>query len=420
MKKKSIHAPTLSPPAQTDSSRISMIDALRGFALLGIIIAHMIDQYYAGILPKQYFNQTVSLMIDKVTLGFSLIMFQGKFYAIFSFLFGVSFYLQVSRKGSQPRVLLQFSWRLTILFLIGFLHHMHYFGDILTIYAMVGLILIISHRLPDKYLLILSLLFIIDIPGILMRIIRIIYNDFSLDDYIQRNQKSFLIYYETFKSGSYWELLIMNIDNFKGKIKYAFWLGRIDMTAGLFLLGFYIGRKRVFEDMAIYLSQIKNYLKKSVWGLLALTLFTFSFFVVASSLFGGMKEEIGIISGTTLLNIFNVLLATIYVCTFILLFQRPSWNRGLLHLYEVGRMGLTNYLLQTIFGLMIFSTIGFGLIGKFGATLCLVIALVVFALQIWMSKLWMKHFYYGPVEWLWRSLTALEFQALSRSRNGLV
>ena len=87
-----------------------------------------------------------------------------------------------------------------------------------------------------------------------------------------------------------------------------------------------------------------------------------------------------------------------------------------MHFYEAGRMGLTTYLMQAFFGVMIYSNIGLGLVNELGASISFVLAIAIFIIQIAISKFWMKHFYYGPVEWLWRSITNFKVQPLVKPR----
>jgi uncharacterized protein len=111
--------------------RIEEIDALRGFALFGIIMTHMFEGYLASLTPPQYSGFNILFPIDIFSQTVIQNLFIGKFYAIFSMLFGLSFYLILDRKkGSSPS---KFAWRLVLLFLIGFMHHIHYRGDFLTV-----------------------------------------------------------------------------------------------------------------------------------------------------------------------------------------------------------------------------------------------------------------------------------------------
>ena len=104
-------------------------------------------------------------MADQIVSGFIGMFIQGKFYMIFSFLFGLSFYLQLSKSDGSASFVTRFFWRLLILFGIGFIHHLHYRGDILTIYAILGVVLLVTYRLPDKYLLIIAVLLVLDVPA---------------------------------------------------------------------------------------------------------------------------------------------------------------------------------------------------------------------------------------------------------------
>ena len=399
---------------QASSHRITIIDALRGFTLLGIIVTHMTEQYYAGPPPEKYSGQTTNTIIDMIAAGFSWILINGKFYMIFSFLFGLSFYIQLSRAKADLPFLLKFSWRLIVLFVIGFIHHLHYRGDILTIYAMLGFVLLLSYRLPDKYLLVLSLLLIFDAPGILTRIIGVVGNDPSLNAIIKQDQTKILEYYETFKSGTYLDLLKANLESFKTKMDYQVWSGRIYVTPGLFLLGLYAGRKKFFEQLSSQLSLVKSYLRKAAWGLLGCVLGGLLFFLIGNSITGGLSNDVNVTAGLTFFDLFNTFLSVVYVAWFILLFQKEKWRHRLMHFYAAGRMGLTTYLTQAFFGVLIFSTIGLGLLGELGAATCFVLAIGIFIIQIWVSKVWLKYFYYGPVEWIWRSLTNFKLQPLLR------
>ena len=73
--------------------------------------------------------------------------------------------------------------------------------------------------------------------------------------------------------------------------------------------------------------------------------------------------------------------------------------------------------MQAFFGVLIFSTMGLGLLGEIGAAVSFVVAVVIFIIQSLIAKFWMKYFYYGPVEWLWRSLTSFKMQPLIKARN---
>ena len=393
---------------ENKTSRIEVIDVLRGFTLLGIALVHFPEQYYAGMIPEKY--HAVNSIADNIVQGFVGLLISGKFFMIFSFLFGLSFFLQLNKSDGSAQFLLRFTWRLIVLFLIGFVHHLHYRGDILTIYAMLGVGLLICYRLPDKILLIVALALVFDLPAMVTRAIDVINPAIEQTSFMNQDQKKLETYYETVKSGTYASILKANLHEFKGKYEFQVFSGRIYVTMGLFLLGLYAGRKSIFENVGFF----RKLIRYSLWSMLGCILF-------AVSVFGGLElagiktpQPLQWLVGGTVMDVFNAALASIYVGLVVTLFQKDKWKSRLMNFYEVGRMGLTIYLMQALFGIFVFFSIGFGLLGDIGAAMSAVIGLVVFFFQIIFSKWWLKRFQYGPVEWLWRSLTYLKIQPLRK------
>lgn len=392
-------------------SRIQIIDVLRGFTLLGIVMVHFSEQYYAGMHPESHMNFEIKFLGDQIMQGFIGIFISGKFFLIFSFLFGLSFFLQQDKSESNANFFFRFFWRLVILCAIGFAHHLHYRGDILTIYAMLGIGLLICYRLPDKILLILALALAVNLPSVIVRGVESVTDpQLKIQELFAGNNEDNEKYFETLKSGSYLELLKANLNEFEFKYRFQVVSGRIYITLGLFLLGLYAGRKRIFENWAENLPQVKKYLKRSLWTILGLILFALVFFGGAEVAKIKLPEIIQWMVGGLLFDIFNLLLALIYVLGIMLLFHKEKWHTRLMHFYAVGRMGLTTYLVQTFFGVLLFFGIGFGLLGEIGVLASVAIGIVIFMGQIYFSKWWLSRYRYGPVEWLWRSLTYLKVQ----------
>ncbi len=394
-------------------SRIDVIDVLRGFTLLGIILVHMSEQYYAGQAPEQYADFASKGLIDNIVSGCIGVFVQGKFYMIFSFLFGLSFYLQLSKSDGSIGFLTRFFWRLLILFGIGFIHHLHYRGDILTIYATLGIGLLLTYRLPDKYLLVVAVLLVLNVPSLLIRLSDVIWNPAkSGNPFMSADQNSLLTYYNTLKSGTYVEILKANYFEFSAKTNFQIESGRAYITMGLFLLGLYAGRKNIFADIESKKSFFKKILKGSSWTLLGCVLFSAAFFGGAQALDIKLSDSLQWMVGGEVYDIFNAAFAAIYTTAVILLFQKEKWKPRLMHFYAVGRMGLTTYLVQTIFGVLIFFSFGLGLLGEIGAAIAVAIAIGLFIIQIQFSKFWFTYFQYGIFEWLWRSLTYFKIQPM--------
>lgn len=392
-------------------SRIEIIDILRGFALLGIAMVHFTEQYYAGQPPEVHADMIAKNLADQITLGIIGFLIQGKFFMIFSFLFGLSFFIQLSKSESSSKFIVRFAWRLLILFAIGMIHHLHYRGDILSIYAVLGFVLLLAYRLPDSALLIVALILIIDLPAVAMRLYDAVAgtsSDFNAD------QKKLLEYYDTLKSGNYVSILKANFYEFLPKFEFQVFSGRIFITTGLFLLGLYAGRKKFFERWEEQIPFIKKLLKNSLWTILGCVVFAALFFGGAQLFKVEMNQGIQFAAGGLVYDVFNACLATIYIMWILLLFGKEKWKPRLIHFYALGRMGLTTYLMQTFFGVLLFFSIGFGMLGEFGALICLSIGIIVFVIQIYFSQWWLGRFRYGFFEWLWRSLTYLKWQPFKK------
>lgn len=404
--------------ATSTQSRIEIIDILRGFTLLGIIMVHFSEQYYAGAHPESHANFNVHFLGDEIIMGFIGVLISGKFFMIFSFLFGLSFFLQLSKSDSSISFFMRFFWRLIILGLIGFVHHLHYRGDILTIYAMLGVGLLICYKLPDRLLLIVALLLFINVPSAIVRGVEVfqpVSEQESIESKFSGSNAENEIYYTTVKTGSYFELLKANLGEFGFKYKFQVASGRIYITMGLFLLGLYAGRKRIFEKWLENIPLFKKLLKQSLWLILGLVIFSVLFFGGAEGLGIKLPDLVSWLVGGFVFDVFNLALSVIYVAGIIMLFQKEKWKNRLMCFYEVGRMGLTTYLMQTLFGVFLFFGIGFGLLGEIGALASVGISIVLFIVQIQFSKWWLKRFRYGIFEWFWRSATYLKIQNFKNS-----
>jgi uncharacterized protein len=392
-------------------SRIQIIDVLRGFTLLGIIMVHFSEQYYAGMHPQSHMDFEIKFLGDQIMQGFIGIFISGKFFMIFSFLFGLSFFIQLNKSDSNIKFFGRFFWRLVILGAIGFVHHLHYRGDILTIYAMLGVGLLICYKLPDKWLLILALVLTINLPSVIVRGIQSVTQpEIEIEKLFGGNNEDNEKYFASVKAGSYTEVLKANLNEFEFKYQYQVVSGRIYITMGLFLLGLYAGRKRIFEKWQENLPQFKKFMKRSLWIILGLILFAAVFFGGAKLAKIKLPQLVQWTVGGLVVDIFNLCMAVVYVTGIAMLFNKEKWHGRFMHFYALGRMGLTTYLMQTLFGVLLFFGIGFGLLGEIGLLASVAIGVLIFIGQIYFSKWWLARFRYGPVEWLWRSATYLKVQ----------
>jgi uncharacterized protein len=394
------------------TNRIDVVDALRGFALLGIVIVHFMEQFYAGSPPKGHENFTIHMPVDNVFEFIANFFIRGKFFMLFSFLFGVSFSLQMGRAAEKGMNFAgRFAWRLIILLAIGWIHQCFYRGDILTIYAMVGLPLILFYQAKDMWLIVFAAVLMMGAPRIIKQISNPTYDVQKIFDEMGKGE---VVYWEKVTKGSWWDVATANsTQGFRDKLEFQFgFVGRGFQTFALFLLGLYAGRNRLFENSEEKKRLYRRFLLR---GLLALVLA----FALGALIFLGFKLNeksqawAGVV-GITLFDIQNLILMIIYVAGFMLLYQKKWAHRQLQKLAPYGRMALTNYVLQSVIGTAILFGWGFGQLGNMGSTWMFCIAIAVFIAQRIFSDWWLKHYHFGILEWAWRSLTLFKVQPFKK------
>ncbi len=176
----------------------------------------------------------------------------------------------------------------------------------------------------------------------------------------------------------------------------------------LFLLGLYAGKQRIFLDISSHLPFIRRVMW---WGL--------GFGIVGNLVFATARGFANPSEPTLLAFLFTAALAVaapalcfFYVAAILRLTEHEAWRKRLSPLAAVGRTAVSNYLFQSVVCSAIFLSSGLGLYGKVGPAAGLVLAVVIYILQLSISQWWMKRFRFGPVEWLWRSLTYLKVQPM--------
>ena len=401
--------------ANPTKDRLITVDALRGFALLGIMLAHFIYWYTAGPLPEDVIGKYKDLGTQIVNI-FNNLFITGKFFAFFSFLFGLSFYLQMRRLQHEPRTFLQrYSWRLVLLLIIGLAHHALWMGDILSIYAPLGFVLLMLRRMNNRWVLITGVLLALNLPGKIIGIIQIL-------NHTQQNFGDFATmaksYNEIIDHGSFIDILKYNWDHISTKADFQIFSGRLFITLGFFLLGMFAGRRRWFESGAESKPVFKKICRRS--GLvmsIALACGLVMFAADAILKLGWQQNQyVGYIF-MIFYDIFNAGMVVFFISGLTLLMYKKAGQKFFFPMAPVGKMALSSYLIQTLFGLILFYGIGFHLYTKTSPALNYLIAIAFFMCQMLFSKWWLQHFHYGPIEWLWRSGTLLKWQPMIKQKR---
>ena len=398
----------ISPIVQQD--RANILDVLRGIALLGICLANypFFAMYVFQTPQTQAAMPTAN--IDTALKYFQAAFIDGKFYSLFSLLFGIGFTIILQKiKKSGKHHLTVFYRRIIILLLIGLAHALVLWeGDILLLYALLGLFLPLFRNMKDRTLLILSGVLIVS--PLLFDLVRVISNGrwdlaiffrqmaFSVSEnsgITEKNYTNWLVQHKSFGDIMEW-----NKSGFFFRWEMLLGTNRLPKVFAMFLLGLYAGRKLMYIKLEENKLLFKKIQKRSLLiGLPATIVHAYLQYDPYR-----IPHAAGLLD--TLFYALSVIpLSLFYTTSICLFFIKPSWQKRLLIFAPVGRMALTNYIMQTIFGIYIFYGVGLG----WGATIGLVnvmsIALAVYILQLIFSNWWFKYFQFGPLEWVWRQLT---------------
>jgi uncharacterized protein len=337
--------------------------------------------------------------IDRSVWDSLFFLFGGKSYAIFSLLFGLTFFIQSdnqAKKGKDFRG--RFAWRLILLLGFGLINSAFYEGDILTFYVCIGFFLIPVAKLSDKavfwiatFLMLQPFEWFMVYKGAQNPIVDIA--DPSSWAYFGRM-------WEYIPGDSLFNTLYGNLTN--GKVGVFIWcweVGRVFQTLSLFMFGMLLGRKLLFVTSAK---------SKSFW-IRSLIISTFIFiplYIVKNNLGGWIEFESIRRPLTTIETSYtNMAFMFILVSGIVLLYQTKFFNRILKVFTYFGRMSLSNYVMQSIVGSIIYYGFGFGLYQYTGATYSVIIGLLLAVLQGMFCYYWLKKYNQGPLEILWHKGT---------------
>jgi uncharacterized protein len=399
-------------------NRIVALDVLRGFALLGILLINIIG--CGGVVSL---GQEWTGFADQAVQESLEFFGRGKFLSLFSILFGIGFAMQIARLEEKTgHYLWTYGRRLLVLYLFG-LAHLVLATDVLNRYAICGAVLLLFRRVSLKVLLLWALL-LMPLPYLHLAIVSTLAtvetpsqvleeteqqidqqvenededtdSDFGWDRYTEERAV------RAYSDGDLAEVLTFNIEFSVSRLTSSWvnYLWDLSYPLSLMLVGLIIGRRKILERIHKEIPL----LRKAFWlGLgfgIAGTWFS-------QALLAAMTgwDAWGWFAGNVLWVLAAWSLALGYGAGIVLLLQRDFWKKCLAPLQAVGRLALTNYLLQTLICTTLFNAYGFGLYGKLGPAAAALLAIAIYSLQVALSVLWTGRFRFGPAEWLWRSAT---------------
>lgn len=424
--------------------RIVALDALRGFALLGILLVNIMS--FSGITALGAEVEGA----DRIVADLTKFFVQGKFLSLFAMLFGIGFCLQTTSLREKGAGLFPIWWRrLAVLFGIGLLHTLLDPAEVLAVYALCAVLVPIFYQLPGKVVLLVAFV-LMGLPHLYTAIVTPVYvaepaaevalptaaeasstavaeeapvpavlEESTATEPQEPEMHAWNAYLgglavRVHSSGSFAEVVDYN-RRFTAQRWTGSWVAYLWMTVPmpLMIVGMLIGR----SGFLTRLNQERTRLKKVFWlglgGGIVMGIVVVALFDLAGK--SGWNPWIAFPAGW-LFSLSGLIMALAYSAGLLLLFPRRSGASLQAALAPVGRMALTNYLLQTIICISLFYGFGLGLYGHVGASQAALIAVAIFAVQIGISRLWLRTFRLGPVEWLWRMATYWQVLALRTPR----
>ena len=383
----------LAPVAQ--DQRLSNLDVLRAVTLLGVLLVNLLTEFRVSVF-EQWFPDSAAATEDRALDRFVALAIEFKAIVLFSFLFGVGLAIQFDRcqragRGFAGHVARRFG----SLLVLGLLHlTLLWNGDVLTLYALVGFLalpLLGRRRSLLPIAVVLLALFLAPLP----------YPEPFPDAETMRAH--IRLANRIYAHGSYAEVQAFRWRELPAILALLFAV--LPRTLGLFALGIWAWRAQVFASPARV-----TLLRRSAWiGVLAGGAAT----LLSAGVFGDIPLGA---AGRVVYGTAPIALALGYGALLLWLYERPLARRWLSLLAPLGRMALSNYLLQSLIFGWVFYGYGLGRFGTMSSTRAAILGIAVYLCQAVASHYWLRRFRFGPVEWLWRSATYAAWQPFARSR----
>lgn len=390
--------------------RIDELDALRGFALFGILVVNIqafASAYYGSGIADPHFTAP----LDQAARWMIAWLFETKFYLLFSWLFGYSLWLQIgaaerATQPARPRI----ARRQLSLLGLGLMHGtLLYPGDILTTYAVLGWLLFLVRNWSDRRALRWAGA-LVGLSVVLLALLGALWwwLDGELDEALTTQAEVEAV--ETALRGSPREVALQSARIWP-EVLGAIIVVQAPSAAAMFLLGLVAGRHRLGER----LGEFQRALRRARGWALPLGLAGTAVYATATVFAPGTPSEV---LGLALDLLAAPLVSAGYAATLALAAPSAGGRALLGWLAPAGRLALSNYLGQSLACALLFTGYGAGWVGRVSPAGTLLIAGFIYGLQLVLSRLWLRRFVYGPAEWLLRAITLAQWPPLARGTRG--
>lgn len=389
--------------------RIATLDVLRGLALLGILLMNMeafvgpLDLSTSGIDPHWQ-------GVDRWADAFVYIFVQGKFFTLFSLLFGAGFAVMAQRAEVAGRDFTRFYLRRSLGLLgIGLVHALLLWsGDILVVYALLSFLLLAFREAPRAWLPVMGVLAYLAAIGLMLLLgaLMLLVPDEVTAAQATHAQAAIEAQRQAYGHGTYGQAVLQRLRDFGASLGALLVVG--PQVLGMFLIGSWFARSGAIAHPGAH-QRLFTWLRRGALplGLALMLVCTWyqpwlapgRFDLRSAAVYGGSA------------------LAGLLMCLGYLAWG-VRWSHALRWLAPAGRMALSNYLGQSLVCTLLFYGYGLGWFEQMGRAWQLLFAVALFAAQVALGRAWLRHFRFGPMEWLWRAITYWRWPPLRRDAAG--
>ena len=379
---------------------------------MAIMLLHSIEHFNFYVFPKKSTQPDWLNTMDQWVWDTFFFLFGGKGYAIFALLFGFTFSLMYAKQQTKnidfgPR----FLWRMLLLVCFALFNGMFFPGEVLMLYALVGIVLFLVRKFSNKALLI-TIVLLLSQPLEWASYLRSVFDPNYVPPVLEMGY-----IWKALKEGqmgdSFFGLVKANtLYGHKMSLMWAYDVGRLLQTAGLFVLGYWLGKNQLFVDS----EKSNKFWKRAL--IVGATVFI-PFFLLEKNFKALVDAKI---YAHTLLKVVdmygNLAFTTVLVASFILLYKIQYFRDILKGLRYCGRMSLTAYVLQSMVGGFVFFGYGLGIGPKVRHTMSLAVGILLFVLLFYFCKWWINRYGQGPLEKLWHKLTWIDLSGKKKKAIG--
>ncbi|SFC70154.1 uncharacterized protein SAMN04487907_107132 [Zunongwangia mangrovi] len=401
-------SPNLSPVKTTN--RIEILDIWRGFAVFGIFMVNIEIMNSVFINQDLYYEEMIG-PLDSIIIRLSQLFFYNKFFPIFSFLFGLGIAMQLEKLKLKKKSRSFILKRMLILFIIGILHiTLIWGGDVIHLYAILGVLISILYKLYSRCLLLLACYFLLFPFYDIVAEYIFSWIGFSPENILKTYNYDTVT--KVLRNGSYTEALKFRILEYFSNVQVLF-VFLAPMAFSMMLLGTSFVRSGKILKLREFILKNKN---TFIWLAIITNVYRIIFLFILPNFDIYRDDFLGPI-WLKLMIICDTLFGLFYMWFIAWLWFTGKLIKALKPLASVGKMALSNYILQSFIGVIIFNGIGFSMYQKLNLVQCFFTVISVFIFQLILSKIWLQHFKFGPLEWCWRCLSYGKLFSIKKEKS---